>query len=186
MSDLLAAASRVPGLVLELRSDTQHATAYLRGRPFATVQRKRATDRTPGAAWTVYSLKGERLGGYATARGAVSQVEVCAQAEGEGEPACVVTLAPNYAPRSDLRLAVDKVSKGFTLIGYAHGHAFHRLTINGQPAPTFRRKADAAEYATIIGLRAAQRQRRGRRHVYPAASLDAASPVACVVGKAGA
>lgn len=74
MSDLLASASRVPDLELELRTDTQFATAYLRGRPFATVQRARALD-SEAPRWQAFGLDGQRFSHAATARSMVRLVE---------------------------------------------------------------------------------------------------------------
>lgn len=54
MSDLIVHASRVPGLELELRTDTQYASAYLHGRPFATVRRRHAFDPPGSPSWQVW------------------------------------------------------------------------------------------------------------------------------------
>lgn len=154
---LLAAASRVAGLSLSIYTDTTSATAYLRGRPIATVQRKRATDRSNAPVWSVYDLGGVCLGGWPILRSAVAMVERYAAAlvKGDLPPACVVELAPDYTPRP-LRLGVVRhtgnTRRGYTLAGVEPGHVFMRLRYLGQPAPTFRRKGDLLEWLALVGM----------------------------------
>jgi hypothetical protein len=62
------------GLELELRTDTQFATAYLGGQPFATVQRRRVIGEADQPQWQAYGLDGQRFAHAATARGMVRLV----------------------------------------------------------------------------------------------------------------
>lgn len=61
------------GLELALYSDTQWATAYLDGKPFATIQRAGVYDRE-APRWQAYDLNGKRFAHAATARGIVRLV----------------------------------------------------------------------------------------------------------------
>lgn len=190
---LLASASRVPGLSLELRTDTQSATAYLHGRPFATVQRG-GSEANRHSAWTVRSVGGYSCGviAHRGAERAVDMVErwaawALALALTPGA-ACVVTLAPDYDLRSDLRLVMARArgrtgrAIGWTLAGYVPGHMFLRLRYLGGDAPTFRRQADLAEWCALVGLTAAA-PILGRRGCYRFGdALQAASPVATTWG----
>lgn len=183
MATTLATATRVPGLVLELRTDTQDATAYLCGRPFATVQRARHGSDAP--RWQAYRLDGTRFAHAASAATMVRMVETAAAREGEPAPACAVELAPDYELRSDLRLAMARTfsratrrPNGWTLAGYVPGHMFMRLRYLGGDAPTFRRQSDLAEWCALVGLTAAA-PIRGRRGCYRFGdALQSASPVA--------
>lgn len=174
---LLASASRVEGLSLALYTDTQTATAYLRGRPFATVQR--ASWGARGKVWRAYWLDGRQMCDSFTPARIVAKVEAMAKAEADSPPACVVTLAPDYELR-ELRLAMYRTPKGaWALCGQAPGHRFERLTYLGGEAPTFRTRADLAEWCALVGLRVAipNGRKRGAERFAPG-ELEAASPVA--------
>lgn len=73
MSDLLAAAT-LPGLELELRTDTQYATAYLGGVPFLTLQRRRVIGES-GPLWKAYTTDGALAFGAYSSPGAVRRAE---------------------------------------------------------------------------------------------------------------
>lgn len=76
MADLLARASRVPGLELELLTDTQWATAYLHGKPFATVERARIYAPAGTPRWQAFGVHGGKAFAAApSARSIVSLVE---------------------------------------------------------------------------------------------------------------
>lgn len=82
MSDLLAKARRVPGLELELRTDTQFADAYLDGAPFAHLRRRRIIGEADAPVWSIYLKESCGLWyGAASASGAVRVVE--AEASGQ-------------------------------------------------------------------------------------------------------
>lgn len=180
MGETLATATRVPGLSLTLATDTEHATSYLRGRPFLSVQRERGR---PG--WRVYQLDGVCIGASYTAAGAVRAIEGAALADPVHHPACVVTLASDYQPRP-MRLAMVRTvnRRAWTLAGYSGDHIFDRLSYLGGERPTFRRRADLAEWCALVGLVAAEPVTRGRRDCYLPHALAAASPVATVGGRA--
>lgn len=156
--DLIAEATRLPGLSLRLMTDTTTATAYLRGFPFCTVQRR---GRFSGEvrAWAAYDLNGTLLATDHTARGIVRKVTGAAAWTLALAPlelaACTVELAPDYNPRPLALGIVPHVGgarRGYTLAGVEPGHVFMRLSYLGNPPPTFRRRADLAEWLALVGL----------------------------------
>ena len=78
MSDLLAAAT-LPGLELELRTDTQWATAYLDGAPFLTLQRRRVTDPEGGPVWRAYTTQGAQAFAAYSHQGAIRRAQLLAR-----------------------------------------------------------------------------------------------------------
>lgn len=181
MSDLLAC-SRVAGFVLELRTDTTHTTAYLEGRPFATVRRARYGSDEP--RWQAFGLDGKRIAHASGAGTMVRMVETQALCGPQPEPACVVTLAPDYEARP-LRLAMYRARRGWTLCGQERGHRFERLTYLGVAPPVFRTRADLAEWCALVGLAVAvpDGRKRGEER-FTEGQLSAASVVATVGGAA--
>lgn len=79
MADLIAKACRVPGLELEIDTATQYATAYLDGRPFATVRRRHAFDPRTDPPWRAWDVTGRPLASRLSAQGIVRAVEIAAQ-----------------------------------------------------------------------------------------------------------
>lgn len=154
VADLLASAS-LPGLSLALMTDTQHASAYLDGRILCTVQRRTAHDAGV-AMWRAYRPDGSWIASAAHAVAMVRCVTTYAsgiRARGGFPPACVATLAPDYS-RRPLALGIVRTAnrRAYTLAGVCPGHAFLSLAYLGQPAPTFRRKGDLAEWLALVGL----------------------------------
>lgn len=82
MPDLIATASAypVPGLELDLFTDTQFASAYLNGAPFACVRRRHAFDPRTAPAWQAWARDGSLMGSASTARGMVRRVAAAALA----------------------------------------------------------------------------------------------------------
>lgn len=186
MSDLLASAVLLSGgLVCELRSDSQSVTAYLDGRPLCTVQRRSVHD-VGAAAWRAYRLDGSWFANASNARVMVMHIQAHAltvRERGGFPPACSVELAPDYAKRP-LHLSMYRTPKGaWALCGQAPGHRFERLTYLGGKAPSFRTRADLAEWCALVGLSVAipNGRKRGAERFAPG-QLEAASPVACVGG----
>lgn len=83
MANLIASASRVPGLELELFTDTQFADAYLNGRPFASIRRRHAFDPAGDPPWRLWWHGCDRAIRCYSAAGVVRQVEALARIEAQ-------------------------------------------------------------------------------------------------------
>ncbi len=144
MATTLATATRVPGLELELRTDTQYADAYLNGRPFAHLRRRRVIGEASAPVWSIYLNGSSQMwAGAPTARAAVRMVE--AEALGAlKRRAGVMVSQPAFTAADDAWSAALCEAYGCRLGSITYSRARYNVRSADYPATPAGQRAAAA------------------------------------------